>query len=98
MCGNCGGAFTLLERGPIGANCLANPRDFMIPVAAHEDGETPSCLFVKQGGQLWVAEVGQIPLDVVAWRGNYVSHEYDLRRFSPWGRCSTARPPPSSPC
>jgi homogentisate 1,2-dioxygenase len=37
VCENYGGAFTLPERGPIGANCLANPRDFLTPVAAYED-------------------------------------------------------------
>ena len=37
LCENYGGAFTLPERGPIGANCLANPRDFHTPVAAYED-------------------------------------------------------------
>ena len=31
VCENYGGAFTLPERGPIGANCLANPRDFLTP-------------------------------------------------------------------
>src|ERR1700759_1583621 len=29
LCENYGGAFTLPERGPIGANCLANARDFL---------------------------------------------------------------------
>ncbi len=29
VCENYGGAFTLPERGPIGANCLANARDFL---------------------------------------------------------------------
>ncbi len=28
VCENYGGAFTLPDRGPIGANCLANARDF----------------------------------------------------------------------
>ena len=37
LCENYGGAFTLPDRGPIGANCLANPRDFLTPVAAFED-------------------------------------------------------------
>ena len=36
ICENYGGTFTLPERGPIGANCLANPRDFLTPVAAYE--------------------------------------------------------------
>ena len=85
VCENYGGAFTLPERGPIGANCLANPRDFMTPVAAYEDREVPSRLYVKQGGALWVAEIGQSPLDVVAWHGNYAPYKYDLRRYSPIG-------------
>ena len=41
LCENYGGAFTLPERGPIGANCLANPRDFLTPVAAYEDRDGP---------------------------------------------------------
>src|ERR1700679_3406262 len=39
---NYGGAFTLPERGPIGANCLANARDFLTPVAAYEDKDRPT--------------------------------------------------------
>src|SRR6476469_2554359 len=34
ICENYGGTFSLPERGPIGANCLANSRDFLTPVAA----------------------------------------------------------------
>ena len=41
LCENYGAKFTLPDRGPIGANCLANPRDFKTPVAAYEDKETP---------------------------------------------------------
>ena len=41
VCENYGGAFTLPYRGPIGANCLANARDFLTPVAAYEDSEEP---------------------------------------------------------
>ncbi|MGO8557875.1 homogentisate 1,2-dioxygenase, partial [Rhizobium ruizarguesonis] len=40
ICENYGAKFTLPDRGPIGANCLANPRDFKTPVAAFEDKET----------------------------------------------------------
>src|SRR5277367_3612125 len=53
LCENHGGAFTLPERGPIGANCLANARDFLTPVAAYEDKDTPTELFVKWGGSLF---------------------------------------------
>ena len=31
VCENYGGAFKLPDRGPIGANCLANARDFLTP-------------------------------------------------------------------
>jgi homogentisate 1,2-dioxygenase len=85
VCENYGGAFTLPERGPIGANCLANPRDFMTPIAAYEDRETASRLYVKWGGAFWAAEIAQSPLDVVAWHGNYAPYKYDLRRYSPVG-------------
>lgn len=85
LCENYGGAFTLPERGPIGANCLANQRDFLTPVAAYEDRNAPSQLYVKWGGGLHGADIGHSPLDVVAWHGNYAPYKYDLRRFSPVG-------------
>ena len=85
VCENYGGAFTLPERGPIGANCLANGRDFLTPVAAYEDRDVRSRLYVKFGGTMWVTEIDQSPLDVVAWHGNYAPYKYDLRRFSPVG-------------
>ena len=95
VCENYGGAFTLPDRGPIGANCLANPRDFLTPVAAYEDVEGPRTMFVKWGGELYAAEIGQSPLDVVAWHGNYAPYKYDLRRFSPVSAISFDHPDPS---
>ncbi len=95
VCENYGGAFTLPDRGPIGANCLANPRDFLTPVAAYEDKEEPSTLFVKWGGELYRTEIGQSPLDVVAWHGNYAPYKYDLRHFSPVGAIMFDHPDPS---
>ena len=85
LCENYGGALTLPERGPIGANCLANPRDFLTPVAAYEDRETPSTFTLKWGGAFWRTDLGHSPLDVVAWHGNYAPYKYDLTRFSPVG-------------
>lgn len=85
ICENYGGAFSLPERGPIGANCMANPRDFLTPVAAYEDRDAPSRMFVKWGGALWSAAIDHSPLDVVAWHGNYAPYKYDLRRYSPVG-------------
>src|SRR4249919_536540 len=95
VCENYGGGFTLPYRGPIGANCLANPRDFLTPVAAYEDREESSTLFVKWGGELYATEIGQSPLDVVAWHGNYAPYKYDLRRFNTIGSISFDHPDPS---
>ena len=85
VCENYGGAFSLPERGPIGANCLANPRDFLTPVAAFEDRDAPGQMIVKWGGNLWAAEIAHSPLDVVAWHGNYAPCKYDLRKYAPVG-------------
>ena len=95
VCENYGGAFTLPERGPIGANCLANARDFLSPVAAYEDKDTPTRLTVKWGGTLWETELPHSPLDVVAWHGNYAPYKYDLRRFNAVGSISFDHPDPS---
>jgi homogentisate 1,2-dioxygenase len=95
VCENYGGAFTLPGRGPIGANCLANARDFLTPVAAYEDLEKPHTLYVKWGGELFRTKVKHSPLDVIAWHGNYYPYKYDLRRFSPVGALLFDHPDPS---
>jgi homogentisate 1,2-dioxygenase len=95
VCENYGAKFTLPERGPIGANCLANPRDFKTPVAAYEDKETPCRLTVKWCGAFHVTEIGHSPLDVIAWHGNYAPYKYDLRTFSPVGALLFDHPDPS---
>ncbi|MDP2356713.1 MAG: homogentisate 1,2-dioxygenase [Beijerinckiaceae bacterium] len=95
VCENYGASFTLPDRGPIGANCLANPRDFLTPVADFEDREAPSMLFAKWGGELFCSQIAQSPLDVVAWHGNYAPYKYDLRRFSPVGALMFDHPDPS---
>ena len=92
---NYGGAFRLPERGPIGANCLANSRDFLTPVAHYEDRETPSTLYMRAQGVLWKTQLSASPLDVVAWHGNYAPYKYDLRRFSPVGSILFDHPDPS---
>ena len=95
ICENYGLSFTLPERGPIGANCLANARDFLYPVAAYEDIEEPCQLYLKSQGRMFVTELAQSPLDVVAWHGNYAPYKYDLRRFSPVGATLFDHPDPS---
>ncbi|MGC9417769.1 MAG: homogentisate 1,2-dioxygenase [Rhodovulum sp.] len=95
VCENYGAKFDLPNRGPIGANCLANPRDFKTPVAAFEDRDTPSRMVVKWCGQFHSCEIGHSPLDVVAWHGNYAPCKYDLRTFSPVGAILFDHPDPS---
>jgi len=41
VCENYGALFRLPELGPIGANGLANPRDYATPMAWFEDGDEP---------------------------------------------------------
>jgi homogentisate 1,2-dioxygenase len=95
VCENYGAKFTLPDRGPIGANCLANQRDFKTPIAWYEDAERPSRLFVKWCGSFHVTEIGHSPLDVVAWHGNYAPYKYDLRHYSPVGAVLFDHPDPS---
>ena len=95
FCENYGAKFTLPNRGPIGANCLANPRDFKTPVAAFEDREARSRLTVKWCGAFYACEIGHSPLDVVAWHGNYAPYKYDLRTFAPIGAILFDHPDPS---
>lgn len=95
ICENYGPNFRLPDLGPIGSNGLANPRDFVTPVAAYEDMERPHQLIAKFMGQLWKAGMDHSPLDVVAWHGNYAPYKYDLRRFNTIGSISFDHPDPS---
>ncbi len=95
VCENFGPMLKLPDLGPIGSNGLANPRDFLSPVAAYEDREGDFELVAKFQGHLWRAPIGHSPLDVVAWHGNYAPCKYDLRRFNTIGSISYDHPDPS---
>ncbi|MER7819810.1 homogentisate 1,2-dioxygenase [Streptomyces sp. NPDC096153] len=95
VCENYGQPFTLPELGPIGANGLANPRDFRVPVAAYEDVEGAVEVVNKFCGNLWTATYDHSPLDVVAWHGTHVPYVYDLRTFNVMGTISYDHPDPS---
>jgi len=95
VCENYGQKFDLPNRGPIGANCLANPRDFKTPNAWFEDKETPSRVVVKWCGRFHETHINHSPLDVVAWHGNYAPCKYDLTTFSPVGAVLFDHPDPS---
>jgi len=92
---NHGQPFRLPDLGPIGANGLANPRDFETPVAWYEDVEGEYELVQKFLGNLWTTNLGRSPLDVVAWHGNYAPCKYDLARFNTIGSISFDHPDPS---
>lgn len=79
---NYGPNLKLPDLGPIGANGLANPRDFLAPVAAYEEKEQSFKLVAKYQGKLFTAELDHSPLDVVAWHGNYFPYKYDLSLFN----------------
>jgi homogentisate 1,2-dioxygenase len=95
VCENYGALFALPELGPLGANGLAQPRDFLTPVASFEDRSGPVEVIVKFGGHLWVAEYRHSPLDVVAWHGNYAPYKYDLAKFMVINTVSFDHPDPS---
>ncbi len=95
ICENYGQHFRLPDLGPIGANGLANARDFESPVAWYEDKETECEIVAKFGGNLWSCTSDHSPLDVVAWYGNNVPYRYDLRRFNTIGSISYDHPDPS---
>ena len=81
LCENYGAQFRLPELGPIGSNGLANPRDFLAPVAAWEEKAGRCELVTKYMGALWSAELSASPLDTVAWHGTCTAYKYDLSRF-----------------
>ncbi|MHC9085686.1 homogentisate 1,2-dioxygenase [Luteimonas sp. RIT-PG2_3] len=95
VCENFGAFLRLPDLGPIGANGLANPRDFETPVAAYEDVQGAFELVAKFQGHLWRADIGHSPLDVVGWHGNHAPYRYDLRRFNAIGSISFDHPDPS---
>ena len=95
VCENYGAAFRLPELGPIGAQGLAQKRDFLYPVAAYEKKRVKCQLVAKFLGHLWATELGHSPLDVVAWHGNCAPCKYDLARFMAVNTVTFDHPDPS---
>ncbi|HWK45353.1 MAG TPA: homogentisate 1,2-dioxygenase [Stellaceae bacterium] len=95
VCENYGALLRLPDLGPLGANGLANPRDFLTPEAAFEDIDTPTQLVMKFQGHLWATELDHSPFDVVAWHGNHAPYKYDLAHFNTMGSVGFDHPDPS---
>jgi homogentisate 1,2-dioxygenase len=68
-----GSYFDLPELGPLGANGLANSRDFLHPKAKYEINKDGWEVIYKLGGKFFKSTQDHSPFDVVAWHGNYVS-------------------------
>lgn len=92
---NHGALFRLPDLGPIGANGLANPRDFETPAAWFEDRDEDFEVIQKHLGSLWTTTLPHSPLDVVAWHGNLAPWRYDLARFNTMNTVSFDHPDPS---
>ncbi|KAJ2456165.1 hypothetical protein EV183_000091 [Coemansia sp. RSA 2336] len=75
------GHFELPDLGPIGANGLANPRDFQTPTAKYEHTDEEWHIINKYQGELFAATQDHSPYDVVAWHGNYAPYKYNLAKF-----------------
>lgn len=95
VCENHGVPLRLPGLGPIGANGLANPRDFCAPKARYEERRGKFELVTKFQGNLWKAALDHSPLDVVAWHGNYYPYQYDLSLFNTMNSVSFDHPDPS---
>lgn len=96
-----GNHFELPYLGPIGANCLANPRDFQTPTA-WVDSENISNksdggyeIILKFRNELFQAKQNYTPWDVAAWFGNYTPYKYNLDKFVSVNSVSVDHPDPS---
>ncbi|OMJ24187.1 Homogentisate 1,2-dioxygenase [Smittium culicis] len=91
-----GAHFELPDLGPIGANGLASPRDFLYPVAAFDSSNIPAPnskivdpstssfqIIQKFNAKLFSSSQQFSPFDVVAWTGNYSPYKYNLANFIP---------------
>ncbi|MCC6717901.1 MAG: homogentisate 1,2-dioxygenase [Acetobacteraceae bacterium] len=92
---NHGAVLRLPDLGPIGANGLANPRDFLTPTAWFEQRDEPVEVVQKFLGTLWTTTLGHSPLDVVAWHGTLAPYKYDLATFNAVGSIGFDHPDPS---
>ncbi|KAI0071985.1 homogentisate 1,2-dioxygenase [Panus rudis PR-1116 ss-1] len=76
-----GSHYELPELGPLGANGLANVRDFEHPVASFDIDQSDWTITYKVSGKLFDCIQDHTPFDVVAWHGNYVPYKYAMEKF-----------------
>eukprot|EP01136_Pigoraptor_vietnamica_P024409 Opistho-1_new@77439 len=73
--------FRIPDKGPIGANGLANARDFLTPTAWYEERSCDFRVVNKYQNHLFEARMDHSPFNVVAWHGNYAPFKYNLADF-----------------
>lgn len=95
ICENYGAPFKLPDLGPIGANGLAYPRDFLMPEAWYENKTGEFAVIAKFQGNLWRGVYDHSPLNVVAWHGNYAPYKYNLANFQCINTVNFDHPDPS---
>ncbi len=95
VCENHGAPWRLPDRGPIGANSLANERHFLAPRARYEEDDGDWELVARFCGATWSAPLRGSPFDVVAWTGNYAPFKYDLALFQAVNTVDFDHPDPS---
>jgi homogentisate 1,2-dioxygenase/ribosomal protein L12E/L44/L45/RPP1/RPP2 len=97
------------ERGVLGANGLANARDFLFPTAycaaepttAATEAADPTArpilyhLYTKQNERLSMRTITHHPCNVVGWHGNYLPYKYHLDRFCAMNSVTYDHPDPS---
>jgi len=89
------GHFVIPDLGPIGANGLANERDFSAPHAAYEDVKQKWTVVARFMGKTFQYEQDHSPFNVVAWHGNYYPYKFDVKMFNTMGSISFDHPDPS---
>jgi len=90
--------YELPQLGPLGANGLANARDFESPVASFDIDQSLWNIIYKVSGTLHMCKQEHTPFDVVAWHGNYVPYKYNLEKFINVGSISKDHIDPSIFC
>ena len=91
-----GNHFELPNLGAMGANGLANPRDFIAPSASLGDtSQQDFRLINKFGNELFEARQNWSPYNVAGWKGNYYPYKYNLNRFTTINSVSVDHPDPS---
>ncbi|KAF2750992.1 homogentisate 1,2-dioxygenase [Sporormia fimetaria CBS 119925] len=94
-----GSMWELPDLGPLGGHGLANPRDFLYPVAAIDDDLHVDWKIVnKTNGKLVAIQQDHSPFDLLAWHGNVVPYKYDLTKFSSQNSTSIDHTDPSIFC